>query len=83
MNSQTQKSPLRKYIEAQSAKLPGKPAFGRANPVVIKLAERSGLSAEGIYRTARGDYNLRLENAKLVSKATGNKVSVPNLMGVW
>ena len=83
MNSQNPKSPLRKYIEAQSAKLPGKPVFGRTNPVVVKLAEKSGLSAEGIYRTARGDYNLRLDNAKIVSKATAGKVSVAQLIGVW
>ena len=83
MSTKTKKSPLRTYIEAQSAKLPAKPAFGRTNPVVVKLAEKSGLSAEGIYRTARGDYNLRLENAKAVAVATGRKVSVANLMGVW
>ena len=67
---------LRRFIESK-----GLEQFGRMNPHLRALAERAGLSTDAVYRVARGDYNLRLANARALSKATRGKVSVAELMG--
>lgn len=72
--------PLRAYIE-EHADAGGQP-FGRTHPVVVRLSEASGISAEAIYRVARGDYNLKPANAMALSKATGGEVSSSILVGL-
>ena len=77
MSTKTKKTELLKFIEAD-----GLGPIGRTNKTVVRLAKKSGLSAEGIYRVARGDYHLRKDNAVKLSKATGGKVSTASLVGL-
>lgn len=69
--------PLRAYVDMQA-----EGRWGRSNPTLIKLAKKTGLSAEALYRVGRGDYNLRNANATKVSKATGGMVTAAQLAGV-
>lgn len=69
--------PLRAYVEACN-----EGCWGRTNPTLIRLAKKSGLSAEALYRVGRGDYNLRNTNATKVAKATGGAVSAGALAGL-
>ena len=69
--------PLRRYVELQD-----EGRWGRSNPPLIKMAKKTGLSAEALYRVGRGDYNLRNVNATKVSKATGGAVSAGTLAGL-
>lgn len=69
--------PLRAYCDLQA-----EGRWGRSNPTLIKLARKTGLSAEALYRVGRGDYNLRNVNATKVAKATGGMVTAAQLVGI-
>lgn len=75
----TKPTKLRAYIEKSS---PPGDAFGRNNKVLVRLAKKSKLSVEFVYRVALGNYNPKPANATALSKATGGAVSAANLAGL-
>ena len=68
---------MRKYIEKES----GEP-LSRDNTLVRKLAKKTGLSFETIYRSALGDRIMSRFSAEKLSKATGGKLTVGTILGL-
>lgn len=68
---------MRKYIEKTSGE-----ALSRDNKLVRKLAKKSGLSFETIYRTALGDRVMSHRSAEKLSKATEGKLTVVTILGL-
>lgn len=68
---------MRKYIEKTSGE-----ALSRDNTLVRKLAKKSGISFETIYRTALGDRIMSHRSAEKLSKATGSKLAVTTILGL-
>lgn len=66
---------MRKYIEKQS----GEP-LSRDNTLVRKLAKKSGVSFETIYRTALGDRIMSRHSAEKVSAATDGALTVAKIL---
>lgn len=68
---------MRTYLETTSGE-----ALSRENPLVRKLATKSGLSAETIYRSALGDRVMSRHSAELLSKATKGALTVTKILGL-
>lgn len=68
---------MREHIETTS----GKP-LSRKNPYLLKLAKKSGMSAETIYRRALGDKPMSVRAATAISLASGGKISVIRILGL-
>lgn len=68
---------MRDYIENKSGD-----TLSRTNKLVVKIAKKTGMAVETIYRAAIGDRIPSVHTARKIKKATGGDLSITKIMRI-